>query len=108
MGTPFWEDNRFVASISPKPTPGWQAFEQADLCVIDSGFDYRFAEIELWHQSAKPGAVALIHDTGEQHHDQTVHVQIKEWIVRLGMTGFFLHNPRGCFVAVQPCVEVVG
>ena len=96
-GLPFWTDNRFVASISPDQTPDWKVFAEADLCIIDSGFDYRFAEIELWHQSAKPGAVALIHDTGEQHHDQTVHVQIKEWIVRLGHDRVLSPQPAWLF-----------
>jgi hypothetical protein len=96
---PFWTENRFNVALSPDPTPDIDALARADLCVFDSDFVYRFQEIELWNIHAKPGAVALIHDTGDQ--PQTIHASLRELIVNLGMTGVFLKNPRGCFMAVQ-------
>jgi hypothetical protein len=56
-----------------------------------------------WDLYAKPGAVALIHDTADR--DETVHQTVRELIQDLGMTGVFLNNPRGCFMAVQPQKE---
>lgn len=99
---PFWTDNRFVVSLSADPTPGGEELSTADLCVFDSDFPFRLGEVELWHEFAKPGSVAVIHDTGEQHDESTFHSVIHSLIVDLGMVGFFLHNPRGGFVAVKP------
>jgi hypothetical protein len=96
---PFWSDNRFIVRLSEVPSPEWWMMAEADLCVLDSDFEYRFQEVEMWHQNAKPGAVALIHDTSD--HPDTVHNSLREFILQMGMTGTFLKNPRGCFMAVQ-------
>lgn len=96
----FWYFRSNVATLSPFHTPPSDLMAVADLCVIDSDFSVRFDEIVLWDLYAKPGAVALIHDTADR--DGTVHQSVRETIVELGMTGVFLHNPRGCFFAVQP------
>ncbi len=99
---PFWRDNE-RAVLSPNDSPTAAEWSWADLCFIDSDFDVRFAEIRLWDEYAKPGAVALIHDTSDREH--TVHQQVRGFIGDLGMTGVFLNNPRGCFLAVQPQKE---
>jgi hypothetical protein len=96
----FWQDRRFVASISPHFTPPVELFAIADLCVIDSDFTIRFDETRMWHENAKEGAVAVIHDTADR--DDTVHQSLRGFIKDLGMIGVFLNNPRGCFLAVQP------
>ncbi len=96
---PFWKDNE-RAVLSPNETPAAAEWSWADLSVIDSDFAFRFQEIVAWDQYAKPGAVALIHDTADR--DETVHQTVRELIQDLGMTGVFLNNPRGCFMAVQP------
>lgn len=95
----FWIDHRFTARLSAYTTPDAGLLAEADLCVLDSDFVYRFLEIEAWNEYAKPGAVALIHDTAER--DGTIHQSARDLIANLGMTGVFLNNPRGCFMAVQ-------
>ncbi len=95
---PFWNDN--PAILSSYPTPAVEFMELSDLCVFDSDWEIRFEEIQLWNQHAKPGAVAIIHDTADI--PDTIHNSLRELITDLGMTGVFLNNPRGCFMAVQP------
>ncbi len=95
----FW-NHRPHTTLSDRPTPSLDELATADLCLIDSEFDFRFPEIRLWDEYAKPGAVAVIHDTADR--DATVHQQMRRFIGDLGMTGVFLNNPRGCFMAVQP------
>jgi hypothetical protein len=101
-GQPFWRHNE-RAILSPNQTPAAAEWSWADLSFIDSDFDVRFEEIRLWDEYAKPGAVALIHDTMDR--DETSHKLVRELIQDLGMTGVFLQNPRGCFMAVQPQKE---
>ncbi len=97
----FWTDRSAVASIAQHPSPIAAEIAQADLCIFDSEWEYRFDEIRLWHEHAKPGAVAIVHDTSDR--DGTIHQTLRELITEdLGMTGVFLNNPRGCFMAVQP------
>ncbi len=98
----FWRDNE-RAVMSPNQTPTAAEWSWADVCFIDSDFDVRFQEIVLWDEFAKPGSCALIHDTSDR--DGTVHKTVRELIQDLGMTGVFLNNPRGCFLAVQPAKE---
>jgi hypothetical protein len=95
----FWRF-RNNTQLSPNPMPTAEQLAAADLCVFDSDFHYRFIEITTWSEVAQPGAVALIHDTSDR--DGTVHQTVRELIGDLGMTGVFLQNPRGCFMAVQP------
>ncbi len=99
----FWTDYRFTTQIAPHATPTPDELADADLCVFDSDFEFRLNEIVLWDYVAKPGAVALVHDTSDR--DGTVHQTVRELIQDLGMTGVFLQNPRGCFMAVQPAKE---
>ena len=96
---PFWTDSQGRAQLSHNPTPLDGDVEIADLCVMDSDWEIRFGEMERWHDLAKTGAVAIIHDTGSQ--PDTVHALLRERIVELGITGTFLSNPRGCFMAIQ-------
>lgn len=100
---PFWENHRFVASLSADRTPTADVLAEADLCIFDSEFEFRFDEIRLWHERAKTGAVCLIHDTADR--DDTVHQSVRGFIKDLGMTGVFLSNPRGSFMAVQPALS---
>ncbi len=99
----FWFDRERVASLSPHFTPPVELVAVADLCVFDSDFDVRMAEIALWDLWAKAGAAALVHDTMDR--EGTSHSLVRELIQDLGMTGVFLNNPRGCFLAVQPAKE---
>jgi hypothetical protein len=96
---PFWTENSHLVRLSSFATPCPAFLAEADLCVFDSDWGVRFAEIDLWQKYAKPGAVAVIHDTAEQ--PETIHLTLHEMIVELELTGFPLRNPRGCFVAVQ-------
>ncbi len=96
---PFWQDNRVVVTLSPEPTPSPDLIVAADLCIFDSEFENRFQEVSYWDHYAKEGAVCLIHDTSD--HPDTVHNSLREFILQMGMTGTFLKNPRGCFMAVQ-------
>ena len=97
---PFWTDNRFNTTLAEDPSPGLFVTAAADLCVFDSDWEWRFAEVKLWNRYAKPGSVAIIHDTNDE--PDTIHRELRELILELGMTGVFLNNPRGCFMAVQP------
>lgn len=97
---PFWTEHRFTVQLSGLSSPERIDISVADLCVFDSDFEHRFSEIRQWHTWAKPGAVALIHDTAER--EGTIHQSVRDLIGDLGMTGVFLNNPRGCFMAVQP------
>ncbi len=99
----FWTDYQARVSLAFRGTPIADDFAAADLSIIDSEFEFRFPEIRLWNEFAKPGAVAVIHDTADR--DDTVHQQMRRFIGDLGMTGVFLNNPRGCFLAVQPAKE---
>lgn len=96
----FWFDRAQVATLSPYHTPPLELLAVADLSILDSEFTVRFDEVVLWHTAAKPGAVALIHDTSDR--EKTIHESLRQLIVDRGMTGTFLNNPRGCFMAVQP------
>jgi len=101
----FWFERKTVATLSPHHTPSAEAMALADLCVFDSDFDVRVDEIVLWDLWAKPGSVALVHDTMDR--EETSHKLVSELIQDLGMTGVFLNNPRGCFLAVQPKEKVM-
>ncbi len=98
----FWTDYRNV-TLSPLFTPPAELLSIADLTILDSDFPERYDEIVLWHGCAKDRAAALIHDT--QDVEGTSHQTMRELIQELGMTGVFLNNPRGCFLAVQPAKE---
>lgn len=96
---PFWNEHAEIAELSATAVP--TSFGEADLCFLDSDFPIRIAETALWNAQAKPGAVALIHDTGHNHDETTFHSALKETIVSLGMKGVFLSNPRGAFLALK-------
>jgi hypothetical protein len=96
---PFWPATRGAAQLSHNRTPLEGDIASADLCIFDSDFEVRFTEVQRWHDFAKPGTVALIHDTADQ--PGTIHQSLRELIGDLGMTGVFLKNPRGCFMAIQ-------
>jgi predicted O-methyltransferase YrrM len=97
----FWLTHKHRVTLSPDVSPSAAVLALADLCFFDSDFPFRLQEIPRWYTNAKRGAVAVIHDTGERHEAATLHATVKELIVELGMSGFFLHNPRGCFVAIK-------
>lgn len=95
----FWREQHGRVQLSHNPTPLEGDMAAADLCILDSEFKIRFDEIQSWNENAKPGAVALIHDTADR--PDTIHQSVRDLIGDLGMTGVFLQNPRGCFLAVQ-------
>lgn len=109
---PFWLTNAGTAFLAPEETPPPAVMGDADLCFLDSDFEFRFDEIRLWHQIAKPGAVALIHDTQERVERVTMPLTVRELILDLydpsptaaddPIAGVFLKNPRGCFLAIHP------
>lgn len=96
---PFWQENRFTVTLAADPTPTPDDIGAADLIVLDSDWEIRFPELETWFTHAKQGAVAVIHDVSGQ--PDTIHQSMRDFIQRLGITGFYLRNPRGCFVAVK-------
>jgi hypothetical protein len=89
-------------SLSTRATPNDIELASAGLCIIDSGLGIRFDELRAWWEHAAPGALLLVHDTGNNHPPQTPHAQIAALILELGIPGTFLKNPRGAFLGVKP------
>jgi hypothetical protein len=75
------------------PTAGQVA--SADLVILDSDPDHRFAELGSWVEHGKPGSVCVIHDCGNGHQGMTFHDQMRHAIEETGLPGIFLSNPRG-------------
>jgi hypothetical protein len=96
----FFDDE--VAVLSGAATPSEDELARADLTCLDSDIDYRLAELERWWSAAAPGATVFVHDAGNGHSPDTIHSQVRDTIVRLGIPGCFLANPRGAFIGVIP------
>ncbi|MFF9097569.1 hypothetical protein ACF1AX_31160 [Streptomyces sp. NPDC014802] len=81
------------------PTPGTMA--QADLVILDSAPEYRFAELAMWVEHGKPGSVVLVHDAGNAHMLGTLHARIGAACAATGQPGLFLRNPRGGWLGIH-------
>jgi hypothetical protein len=91
-----------TCTLSEKETPDEEDFARATLSVLDSRFRYRFDEVTAWWRAAPPGAVVIIHDTGNEHSADTGHARLGALIRELGIPGVFLKNPRGGFLGFKP------
>jgi hypothetical protein len=97
---PFFDGTTCV--LSDKGAPDDDDFATAAMSVLDSGFPYRFAEVKAWWRAAQPGALVLVHDTGNRHPDWTPHARLAALIRELGIPGTFLPNARGSFLGRKP------
>lgn len=97
-GKEFFVEN-LHACIQKDPTPDWIAFRTADLTILDSNDPYRKAEICLWSELAPKGSLLFVHDTGTLHSPNDGHFTNGFLIKMLGITGYWLENPRGGFLA---------
>lgn len=88
--------------LSAEATPAEVDFVAADLCVFDSEFKLRYAELEAWWQWAKRGAIVVLHDVKRRLGETSGHTVSAQLIENFGIPGFFLKNPRGGFVGVKP------
>jgi hypothetical protein len=96
---PFFDDMNHECRDSASPSE--DDFAHADISILDSDFPVRFDEVRRWWESAGDGAVALFHDCGNGHGPETPHAALASFIQALGITGVFLKNPRGSFLAVK-------
>jgi hypothetical protein len=76
-------------------TPGREHMAGADLVILDSEPDHRFAEIALWAEVGKPGSVCVVHDCGNGHPAGVLHTQLGRTMEATGFPGLRLKNPRG-------------
>ncbi len=86
--------------VDAEATPSEEQFASADLVILDSDDELRHVELERWATHARPGAIAVIHDTGNGHPTNTLHRRLRLQIDNLGLAGFDLRNPRGAYVAI--------
>jgi hypothetical protein len=84
--------------LAAEPTPTDDDLGAVDLFIADSGQKLRPDEITRWADLAKPGALIMVHDTGNGHPDWTPHHRMGELVASLGINGLRLPNPRGSFV----------
>jgi hypothetical protein len=83
-------------------TPSWLHMTSADLVILDSEPDVRFAELELWAEHGKAGSVVVVHDAGNGHDAATLHSRIGFACASTSLPGVFLKNPRGGWMGVHP------
>lgn len=87
--------------LAPEPTPPPDALAQADLTILDADDELRYDEIRRWAAAARPGALVLVHDAGNDHPPGTLHHRVRALVAELGIAGRHLANPRGSFLGVQ-------
>lgn len=90
-----------VAALSEKAGPSSEDLEDAALTVLDSDVPYRLEEIALWAANARDGALLLVHDCGNGHADGSIWMELRKQVLRLGIKGALLRNPRGAFLGVR-------
>jgi hypothetical protein len=83
-------------------TPSAEQMTSAELVILDSDPNHRFNEIACWVTHGRPDSVCVIHDAGNGHPDYYNHQRIREAILRTGIPGMFLRNPRGGWVGIHP------
>jgi hypothetical protein len=88
-------------SLGAQPSPTDDDFSHADFTVLDSEVPTRLEELDHWSDAARPGAVLLVHDTGNGHQPETVHHLIRTRIEEQEIDGVFLQNPRGGFLGIK-------
>lgn len=83
-------------------TPTAEEFAAADLVILDSEPQHRFAELTLWVKTGKQGSACLVHDCGNGHAESTFHQTLQHRIQETGTPGLFLRNPRGGWIGTHP------
>ena len=96
----FFDEEAHALSDAERPVDADVA--AADLTVLDSDYLHRSHDLLTWWRAAPPGAVVLVHGTGNGHAPETPHARLAKLIRDLGIPGVFLRNPRGGFVGVKP------
>ena len=91
-----------TCALSEKDQPDETDFSTAAVSILDSEFPRRVEEVRAWWSAAPPGAIVLVHDTGNGHPPETPHARLGALIRELGIPGTFLKNPRGAFLGVKP------
>jgi predicted O-methyltransferase YrrM len=87
-----------TVTLAAEPTPSDDELGNVDLLIADSAQKHRSSEVTRWAELAKPGALIVVHDTGNGHPKWTPHHRMSELITSLGINGLRLPNPRGSFV----------
>ena len=90
-----------ICAVSEKKEAEESDFSTAAMSFLDSDFRHRFAELRAWWRAAEPGALVLVHDTGNGHSAETLHARMGGLIRELGVPGVFLKNPRGAFLGLK-------
>lgn len=99
-GLPFFSTpNR---SLGASSSPAAVDLAGAGLTILDSEVPIRLEELDLWIEVAPPGAMLLVHDTGNGHGPETAHQLIRDRLNERGVDGVFLRNPRGSFLGLKP------
>jgi hypothetical protein len=88
-------------SLGAQSSPSEDDFARADLTVLDSEVSTRLEELDRWSDTAKLGAVLLVHDTDNGHQPETEQHRIRAYIEEHEMDGVFLQNPRGGFLGIK-------
>ena len=94
----FWTDH-LNACIRNEIFPDVSDFRTADLVILDSNDPWRKIEVMMWDELAPEGSVLFVHDTGTIHPPNDGHFALGFLIKSLGMTGYWLENPRGAFLS---------
>jgi len=94
----FWTDH-LNACIRNEIFPDEADFRTADLVILDSNDPWRKIEIMMWQELAPDGSVLFVHDTGTIHPPHDGHFTLGFLIKTLGLTGYWLENPRGSFLS---------
>ena len=96
---PFFASPSRGLGATPSPTP--EHFARADLTILDSEFPTRLHEFDTWLAAARPGAILVVHDAGNGHGPNTPQYAMRQRIEESGLTGVFLRNPRGGYLALH-------
>lgn len=99
----FWTDH-LNACIRNDLFPDDADFRTANLVILDSNDPWRKIEIMMWQELAPEGSVMFVHDTGTIHPPHDGHFTLGFLIKTLGITGYWLENPRGAFLAQKGSV----
>ena len=96
---PFFASPSRGLGATPSPAP--EDFARADLTILDSKFPTRLHKFDTWLAAARPGAVLVVHDAGNGHAPNTPQYTMCQRIEESGLTGVFLRNPRGGYLALH-------
>jgi hypothetical protein len=87
------------ACIKWETTPTPSQMKDASFVILDSMDPWRKMEMMLWAEVAPEGSVLFVHDTGTIHPTNDGHFSNGFMIKQMGLTGYWLENPRGSFMA---------